>query len=377
MLMPARTALGVCAGMLSLPGCNGLTPEDPPNGNNNAVLWHVDEYRARGKIAVTSDLVFFPGIAHDVIALRQTTGELVWRSTTPIQSAETVGFGLAVVDNIVVFADVNLFAFDRQSGVQRWVFTGNNSNPAQSVPVGSNGRVYSGSTTGVVYAIRASEGTEIWNVPSPFTGDFLANNPTIVGDTLIVGYAEKFPGIRGGFAAFAASNGRLLWARDLSPLVPAGKLARSLGNALADASNVYGWVEHGDVVALDRRTGEVIWHRAPTGANETNWRQMSLAKGTLVVASFDGQFEGMDPANGQILWTRAVELGSVLQPTSTDGEFVFAIGSGALAAIDPSNGSYKWLLGGNGQSGYALYGTAAFDSQAVYAGGNGLWKVQK
>jgi outer membrane protein assembly factor BamB len=228
-----------------------------------------------------------------------------------------------------------------------------------------------------VYAIRASDGTEIWNAPPPFAGAFLANNPTIAGDTLIVGYAERFPGIRGGYAAYDANDGRLLWARDLSPLVAAGKLARSLGNAVVDAFNVYGWVEHGDIVALDRQTGQVVWHRAPTGTNETNWRQMSLAKRTLVVASFDGQFEGINPIDGEILWTKAVELGSVLQPTSTDGESVFAIGSGALAAIDPSNGSYRWLLGGNGQSGIALYGTAAFDSQAVYAGGNGLWKVRK
>ena len=194
--------------------------------------------------------------------------------------------------DVVVFADVNLYAFDRTSGVLRWAFTGDNSNPAQSVPVASNGRVFSGSTSGKVFGIRASDGTELWNATAPFGGSFLANDPILAGDTLFVGYAERFPGWRGGLAAFDAASGTLLWVRDFSPLVTIGKLARCLGNAVVDSTRVYAWLERGDVVALDRQTGEILWHRTPTGTDQANWRQMSLARQTLVCCVIRWSFRG-------------------------------------------------------------------------------------
>jgi len=374
--VPVRGGGLILAGIVAVAACSGPTGDDPPNGGDGKVLWHVQQYGARGRVAATSDLVYFPGRTHDVIAVRKSSGEVAWRATTPTQSAETMGFGLAVAGDVVVFADLNLYAFDRTSGAFRWVFTGGGSNPAQSVPVAAQERVFSGSTTGTVFAIRAWDGTELWNAPAPFAGLFFANNPTIAGDTLIVGYAERFPGWRGGLAAFDVASGALLWTRDFSPLVTAGKLARCLGNAVVDSTRVYAWLERGDVVALDRQTGEIRWHRLPTGTDQGNWRQMSLARQTLVVASFDGHFEGINPTNGDLIWTKIGDLGSVLQPTSSDGESVYAIGSGALAAINPSDGSSRWVFG-NAQPSYALYGTPAFDSQAVYIGGNGLWAVRK
>lgn len=86
----------------------------------------------------------------------------------------------------------------------------------------------------------------------------------------------------------------------------------------------------------------------------------------------------MDAPTGALLWTRRPGLGSVLQPTISDGAQVYAISAaGSLAAIDPAAGDSRWILGGTPTRRYNRFSTPAIDDENIYIGGGYLWAVRK
>lgn len=364
--------LGLLAGLLL--ACSKEPPTQSLIDASGQATWVVP-YTGKGRVVAAGDLVFFPGDFHDVIAVRKNTGVVAWRSRTAIQSPNTIGWGVAVAGDVVVLPDAYLHAFDRSTGALRWTFTGDEGGlPAQAVPVGNSQLVFSGSGNGLVYGIRAADGVEVWRAAPPWNDGYLAMDPTLAGDTLFVGYAG-YPGLRGGIAAFHASTGALIWARDFTPLVGPGQAARCLGNVVVDSATVYASTQIGDVIALDRNTGQIRWQRRPTGGGPANTRQLAIVRRVLVAATLEGQWHGLDAATGNLLWSTDGQLGSIMNPLAAHDGLVYAA-SGVLATIDPADGSTRILLRGNGAS-LNLFGTPAIDDERVYIGGQSLWAVRK
>jgi outer membrane protein assembly factor BamB len=162
--------------------------------------------------------------------------------------------------------------------------------------------------------LDARTGEEVWRVPAMPAA--LERGPDLL-------YAEAGDAV----ARVDALSGEVRWKRRLRGAahpaqlwtIPAGLLCALDGEGLALIS---------DSGALAFRA------RLPGGAP----RQVALASGVLVVALATGAVAGLDPADGSLLWKRRLRPRSLLPA----GERVLALSRGALACLDPASGKPSW-----------------------------------
>ena len=154
----------------------------------------------------------------------------------------------------------------------KWAFGFPDATSAWSQPVVVAGRLFVGSQNGHIYSLDAKTGCTYW--------DFTAN--TAVRSAITIGpragadgtgaYAAYFGDMAGRVYAISASNGELLWSRRVddhqiaritgSPTLYADRLYVPV-SSLEEASGGNPQYEcctfRGSVVALDARTGNVVW----------------------------------------------------------------------------------------------------------------------
>ena len=82
---------------------------------------------------------------------------------------------------------------------------------------------------------------------------------------------------------------------------------------------------HGDVVALDRGTGQQIWKTGLKGADFVNL----MLDGDRVIAATKGEVFCLDAATGQLLWHNEL-------PGAGWGLITIATASGSSGAVPPS-----------------------------------------
>ncbi len=188
----------------------------------------------------------------------------------------------------------------------------------------------------------STEGKQLWDVkiePGPWLltdlrGGYTAPSPATDGERVFVIFGS-------GVAAAVDFQGKLSWRKELpepnkfdvaigvSPLL-VGDTVLILCDKTAKASHL---------LALDKKTGEVKWnekrpavqfsHTTPVLANVTG-------KPMLLIGA-NGQLQGVDPANGKVLWWAAND-GDVPCPVLAAG-LVYCDsgrGGGVGMAVDPT-----------------------------------------
>ena len=130
----------------------------------------------------------------------------------------------------------------------RRAWTHRTAQPVWSSPAVVNGVVYIGSNTRRVYALRASNGRQIWSVR---VGGRPAA-PAVSGGTVYV-YADD-----GALYALRADSGRRLWRTFVSGTEGGFPAAATVSGGV-----VY-TMSH-DLAAVDRRNGRILWERGLDG----------------------------------------------------------------------------------------------------------------
>lgn len=160
----------------------------------------------------------------------------------------------------------------------RWVFTANGD--INATPAVVDGILYVPDAGGTLWAIRASDGTPVWSHPiSDYTGppvDGSRTTPAVSGDLVVIGKGFTIESPSG--AAVIAVNrgdGSLRWLTQVDP----NPRAKVTGAPVIDRGVVYVGISssseilppphtfRGSVVALDLRTGRILWrtYMAPPG----------------------------------------------------------------------------------------------------------------
>jgi outer membrane protein assembly factor BamB len=192
--------------------------------------------------------------------------------------------------------------------------------PSYSGPIVGTDRVFTTETKDkkveVVTALDRKTGTAIWSrawegaLSVPFfaksNGDWIRSTPALAGDRLYVA------GMRDVLVCLEAGDGKEIWRVDFvkelgSPLPSFGFVC----SPLVDGDSVY--VQAGaSFVRLNRTNGQVIWRTlkdqggmwggvfsSPVFADLAGKRQLLVQTREKLV--------GVEPADGQVLWERAVE----------------------------------------------------------------------
>jgi len=213
-------------------------------------------------------------------ALSSSNGATVW--TAPVGAT----FGPVVAAGSVYVGNGLLSALRRRDGVPLWSFPAD----VTSDPVETHGVIYvlgannaaDGATATVLRALRASDGTQLWNVPGPNGGSLATDGTVVCGVT----GANLQPG--GQLWAWRASDGRQLWTSDADG---------GFGVPVMAGGAVYVVSAGGTLSALRASDGKKIWAHPASVASAP-----ALARGVVYARGTTGELLALRASDGHVLW---------------------------------------------------------------------------
>ena len=217
-------------------------------------FWSSETARVSGGISQGYDKIFIGTENGDVVALNPETGELVWRVKVKgeVIASPAAGEGYVLVNT----SAGNLFALHPDTGEQRWMHEQESallSLRGTSEPVIASGGVIFGSGAGKVSVLIADKGVLAWD------------------------------------AAIAVPKG----ATDLSRMVDVD------ATPIVMDGTIYAIAFNGELVALELRTGRVMWKR-----EYASFRDMVIEGNTIYLVDSVGKIFAIDRRNGLEQWAQ-------------------------------------------------------------------------
>ncbi len=279
--------------------------------------------------------------------------------------------GLAVGENslFVTTQGGSLYALDREAGEVRWHFTPRGASPVVSGPAYSpaaeGGVVFFGAESGVLYAVSAADGRELWR--------FKAGAP-IHGSPAVGGERVYFGAMDGTLYALDRNTGGIYWkfqaggAFQAAPLVAgdtlyAGSLDENLyaietrtGDerwrfaALAGVEStpllagdlLYFGANDSRVYCVNAKSARKVWHYS---AGDSVYAQPVLQGERLYATSAGRVLVALAPQTGELLWRHSAKTFLTNKPAWDRGTlYLVANGDPSLYALDGQTGSLLWAM---------------------------------
>lgn len=264
-----------------------------------------------------------------VVALRQENGQEAWRAqvSSEILAPPRAGNGVVVIRS----GDGKFTGLDARTGERRWVYV--HAVPTLSLrgsapPLVVQGLVVAGLDTGKLLVLSVDKGLPLTEktIAAPRGRTEIErmididSEPKVVGDTL---YLAAY---HGSVAAIDMRGGNLVWTRDLS----------SYAGLAVDAGQVYVSDDTDAVVALERRSGGVLWKQP-----ELTGRRLSAPAATddyVVVGDFEGYLHWLNKDSGRIIGRVRATSTPIIAPPIAAGNVVFVYGQGGTLAAFRAGG---------------------------------------
>ena len=198
-----------------------------------------------------------------------------------------------------------------------------------------NGLVVLGDSDGSIYGIDPTQGTIVWRKQ---LSSVLLGHPVMAGDNFLIQTADN------RIYSFNP-NGEKLW----SYASQLGGMAMHLGSApLVKGNRIYAIFSNGDAVALDQKSGNLLWRRQLIlDARAAVLRELRVpiadpvfVSGVLVVSFFQGDMIGLNPESGEQLWVRKLSLKST--PLVQGDHLYVSTSNGDVTALDGATGDSLW-----------------------------------
>lgn len=319
------------------------------SADTGAIVWQTDvkpeERDDRGGfgggVAVGGGKVFVSSGYRTMVALDANTGAIAWRQNvdSPIHGAPTVSGSRVYVSDV----DSQLFAFDANTGAQAWSYRGIGE-PARimraSSPAVTADTVIAPFASGQLVALRAANGQAVWEHVLSRTSrtSALSEVRDIAGRPVIS---------RG--MVYGVSHSGVLSALDLRSGQPKWELPVVGVNApLPVGDVVYTVAKNGQLIVVNRDTGQVYWTRDITGDRQRKegglfgffdrvvrpqWSGPILASNRLVMVNSFGEAVAFDPKTGEQQATLKLGAPAYIAPAAYNGALYVLTDSGQLICI--------------------------------------------
>ena len=200
-----------------------------------------------------------------------------------------------------------------------------------------NGRLFITSGFGVVIAMDAATGREIWRHD---LGTPIINAPVVNGGRLFVSTHDNH------FYALAEADGRQLW--DHQGITESAGILVSTSAAVAGEYVVVPYTS-GEVFALRVQNGQVLWSDVLSHSGTvTALSELDaiagrpvIDRGEVYAISHSGVMAAISLASGERLWSR--DIGGTQTPWAA-GDFVYVVtGDGQLLCLTRKEGRVRWI----------------------------------
>lgn len=279
-----------------------------------------------GGVGLAYGYVLMGTTGGEVVALSAADGEEVWRVEvgSEVLAPPIGGSNLIFVRTI----DGRLLALEREDGSVRWSF--DNQVPVLTLrgtgaPVHADGIVYAGFANGMLAAIRAENGEPVWQhrVMLPEGRSELERMVDVDSQPVLAGGILYVVAFQGRLKALRASDGSLLWEREVSSHLD---LARGY-------NQIYVVNEDDEIIAYDQRTGEEVWRQ--DGLFRRNLSSPIAFSNYVVAGDEDGYVHVLAQSDGRFLGRTKVDGDGVRSQPVVAGRLFYVLGnSGRLRAYN-------------------------------------------
>jgi outer membrane protein assembly factor BamB len=252
--------------------------------------------------------------ARGIRALSRETGDQIWQEPNDITQPP-----LAIDDRLLIALPEEIRALDPRTGQNRWARP--LSRPLAAGMVASNDTAFLADTAGLLVAIRARDGEEVWRRS--------LNAPTSHLPARLEPHAIVLTLSDGRVIALDDRTGEVIWERSLPGTLSAPATARD--RVFVGSTNNFFY-------ALDAESGGERW-RWRTGGDVIG---AAAAGERVYFASFDNVLRAVNRDNGNQLWKTAIPTRPSAPPIAFDDVVVL---SGVAPRVDAYNGRTGAALG--------------------------------
>jgi outer membrane protein assembly factor BamB len=261
-------------------------------------LWTADvgalggKYDAQLMPVVDGNAVYVTNTGGLVQALARDTGRRLWQTNidAPVTGATAVGDGLVVLGT----RKGDVVALDAGNGERRW--TGKVSSEVQAPAVIRQGFVVVQTVDGKLAGLNSSDGKRVWvfDRSEPALSLHGTGTPIIAAGLVLTGFAN------GKIVALQLKDGKLLWEHTVAPPRGRNEIERLVdvdAPVLLWGETLFAVAYQGKVIAVDMRSGRVVWTR-----DVSSYTSMDAGRGSLFIADEKGNVLAFDPQGGSNLW---------------------------------------------------------------------------
>lgn len=254
------------------------------------------------------------------------------RTQNPEAGVEPTEFGspAATSDTVFVSSETNgIEAFERSTFRRRWHLPIKNG--VVSEPIIENGILYFGGNDGNFYAVDAEFGRVLWKYET---------KAPVYGRPALIGQRVYFLASDDVVHCLDQSNGKWVWHYKRG----GNYITTVRGNSSPVVSDGFAYVGFSDgyLVALDAKDGNLRWEqRIHKGTKFTDVDAMVQLDGDrLYIPSYDGELYALNRQSGKVLWH--IDVGGSKKVLIDGGTLYLGASSGNIMSINKDTGRIGW-----------------------------------
>lgn len=264
-----------------------------------------------GGLTVSGEHLYVGTERGTLIALNANDGEIAWTANAggEVLSRPEVSEGLVLVHT----GNGLLQAFDTATGEQRWSLnldTPSLSVRGESAPAVAMGAAFVGGDNGRVSAVMLGQGQLIWQQRiSQATGTTEISRLNDVDMTPVVADGRVYAiAYNGNLVAMDMRSGQILWKRDFG----------SVNELVLDGESLYIVDQNDNVYGLRAADGVTMWSQDKL--LHRNLSAPELFNGYLVMGDGEGYLHWLDTSNGQFVAQNKLSSSGILSRPSVAGD---------------------------------------------------------
>jgi outer membrane protein assembly factor BamB len=231
-------------------------------------------------------------------------------------------------------AEGRLIALSSVDGKQRWAvedLVPRLSLRGTATPVAAGEAVISGFDSGKVMSVTRDTGEIIWQVQvSTARGRTELERLADVDSAVRVSGSDVYAvGYQGRVAMLALDSGQIWWARDVS----------SYRGLAIDDDQIYVSSSNGEVIALRRRDGGVVWTQS--GLKQRGLSTPAILGDAVIVGDFEGYLHFLDRSTGKFVAREHPGGKRIAAPPLVLGDRVFVVDEGGKVVAYRVGGSAR------------------------------------